>query len=62
MRSSDVQKGSASDAEMHLRANIRFQKLVDPIASFLLPLAEVDDFVPQSLIARRGVARASRTT
>jgi hypothetical protein len=36
---------------MHLRANILFQKLVDPTDGFLLPLAEVDDFVPQSLIA-----------
>lgn len=40
-----------TDPEIHLRANIRFQKLVDPTAGFLLTLAEVDDFVPQSLIA-----------
>ncbi len=40
-----------TDPEMHLRANIRFQKLVDPSVGFLLPLAAVDDFVPQKLIA-----------
>ena len=40
-----------TDPEMHLRARIRFQKLIDPTAGFLLPLAQVDDFVPQSLIA-----------
>jgi hypothetical protein len=39
-----------TDPEMHLRANIRFQKLVDPSAGFLLALAEID-FVPRSLIA-----------
>lgn len=47
-------RGTLTDPEIHLRANIRFQKLVDPTAptySFLLPLAEIDDFVPQSLIA-----------
>ncbi len=36
---------------MHLRANIRFQNLVDPTANFLLSLAAIDDFVPRSLIA-----------
>jgi hypothetical protein len=42
---------------VRLRAKIRFQKLVDPTTGFLLPLAAVDDFVPQRLIAtqRSGV-------
>lgn len=48
---------SPTEPEKRLRAKIRFQKLVDPTADFLLPLAEVNEFVPQSLIAaqRSGV-------
>ena len=42
--------GTPTDPDVRLRANIRFQKLVDPTAGFLLPLATVDDFVPQRLI------------
>ena len=42
--------GAPSEPEIRLRAKIRFQKLVDPTAGFLLGLAAVDDFVPQSLI------------
>ena len=40
-----------TDPVMRPRANIRFQKLVDPTDGFLLRLAEVVDFVPQSIIA-----------
>ena len=39
-----------TDLEAHLRAEIRFQKLVDPTADFLLPLTAVEEFVPQRLI------------
>ncbi len=44
-------RSTPTDPKIFLRANIRFQKLVDPTAGFLLPLAEVDDFVPKTLIA-----------
>lgn len=43
-------RSTPTDPEMHLRANIRFQKLLDPTTGFLLPLTEIDNFVPQSLI------------
>jgi hypothetical protein len=43
-----------TDPEARLRANIRFQKLVDPTVGFLLTLASINDFVPQSLINAQG--------
>jgi hypothetical protein len=43
-------RSTPTDPELHLRAEIRFQKLVDPTADFLLPFAEVEEFVRQRLI------------
>ena len=43
-------RATPTDPAEHLRVNVRFQKLVDPTAGFLLPLAEVDGFVPPRLI------------
>jgi hypothetical protein len=43
-------RSTLTDPKMRLRANIRFQNLVDPTGGFLLPLAEVEDFVPRNLI------------
>lgn len=42
-----------TESGIHLRAKIRFQKLVDPTAGFLLPLDAIKDLVPQSLINAR---------
>jgi len=41
---------SPTDPKSRLRANIRFQKLVDPTAGLLLRLDAIDDFVGSNLI------------
>ena len=43
-------RSTPTDPELHRRAEIRFQRLVDPTADFLLPLASVEEFVPRHLI------------
>jgi hypothetical protein len=47
------ERSTSTDPKTRLRANIRFQKLTDPTARFLVPLAEVADFLPEDLVNAR---------